>query len=105
MSANKNDGAKYVGDKHNLETLPLDIAQLVQNDWKNQRPQEWPFFEPIDKYASLLLCKAECMYVFVCMHVSVFQSVLVTSLRKHGSFGILILLHVQAAKRELFAAC
>uniref|UniRef100_A0A914RYJ0 Sulfhydryl oxidase n=1 Tax=Parascaris equorum TaxID=6256 RepID=A0A914RYJ0_PAREQ len=51
MSKGKEDGIRYEGNKHELATLPLDVAQLVRDDWLKQRPPQWPSFDYADKYA------------------------------------------------------
>lgn len=51
MSANANDAVQYKGNKHNLNAVALDIAELVYNDWIYQRPAGWPNFQNSDKYA------------------------------------------------------
>ncbi|VDK53220.1 unnamed protein product [Gongylonema pulchrum] len=43
MSKSKNDATNYAGNKYKVDTVPLDIAQLVQNDWTQQKPKEWPY--------------------------------------------------------------
>lgn len=51
MSRGKEDGIRYEGNKHELTTLPLDVAQLVRDDWLKQRPPQWPSFDYADKCA------------------------------------------------------
>ncbi|VDM27923.1 unnamed protein product [Toxocara canis] len=45
MSIGKDDGIRYDGDKQEVSTLALDVAQLVREDWIRQRPTEWPNFD------------------------------------------------------------
>ncbi|VDN86124.1 unnamed protein product [Brugia pahangi] len=51
MSTSANDAVAYKGNKHNLNEVALDIAQLVYNDWIYRRPTEWPNFQTSDKMA------------------------------------------------------
>ncbi|GMT02928.1 hypothetical protein PENTCL1PPCAC_25102, partial [Pristionchus entomophagus] len=37
----------FTGDKHDLVGLPLQVAQMVHDNWETERPPEWPSFEPI----------------------------------------------------------
>ncbi|KAK6113525.1 Erv1 / Alr family protein [Brugia pahangi] len=53
MSTSANDAVAYKGNKHNLNEVALDIAQLVYNDWIYRRPTEWPNFQTSDNYVRL----------------------------------------------------
>ncbi|EJW74150.1 hypothetical protein WUBG_14945, partial [Wuchereria bancrofti] len=53
MSTSANDAVAYKGNKHNLNEVALDIAQLVYNDWIYRRPAEWPNFQSSDNYVRL----------------------------------------------------
>ncbi|KAF8381544.1 hypothetical protein PRIPAC_70686, partial [Pristionchus pacificus] len=46
-SASAGDAQPFNGDKHDLATLPLQVAQMVHDNWATERPAEWPSFEPI----------------------------------------------------------
>lgn len=45
MSRSHDDGVKYNGDKHDMVNLPLDVAQLVRDDWLKRKPSELPNFD------------------------------------------------------------
>ncbi|VDM97477.1 unnamed protein product, partial [Thelazia callipaeda] len=47
-SKNAKDAVLFVGDKYDLNKLPLEIAEFVKNDWSNQRPENWPTFDPVN---------------------------------------------------------
>ncbi|CAJ0578938.1 unnamed protein product, partial [Mesorhabditis spiculigera] len=51
--ANKDDVVPFQGDKHNLETLPTDLAALVKADAEVQHPTGWPLFDPVPDSTSL----------------------------------------------------
>uniref|UniRef100_A0A914ZI59 Sulfhydryl oxidase n=2 Tax=Parascaris univalens TaxID=6257 RepID=A0A914ZI59_PARUN len=53
MSKGKEDGIRYEGNKHELATLPLDVAQLVRDDWLKQRPPQWPSFDYADNSSTV----------------------------------------------------
>uniref|UniRef100_F1L048 Sulfhydryl oxidase n=1 Tax=Ascaris suum TaxID=6253 RepID=F1L048_ASCSU len=53
MSRGKEDGIRYEGNKHELTTLPLDVAQLVRDDWLKQRPPQWPSFDYADNSSTV----------------------------------------------------
>ncbi|CAI5455650.1 unnamed protein product [Caenorhabditis angaria] len=52
LSANKDDGMKYSGDKYDINKLEHDISGLVQADGQRQKPETWPTFLPIDESTS-----------------------------------------------------
>ncbi|VDK19280.1 unnamed protein product, partial [Anisakis simplex] len=45
MSRSHDDGVKYNGNKHDMVNLPLDVAQLVRDDWLKRKPSELPNFD------------------------------------------------------------
>ncbi|GMT33551.1 hypothetical protein PFISCL1PPCAC_24848 [Pristionchus fissidentatus] len=46
-SRSAEDATIFTGDKHDLPYLPFSVAQLVHDNWKTERPAEWPSFEAI----------------------------------------------------------
>lgn len=44
-STNKDDGKFFKGDSHDIVRLPLEVANLVHEDWSKQQPSEWPNFD------------------------------------------------------------
>ncbi|GMR33475.1 hypothetical protein PMAYCL1PPCAC_03670 [Pristionchus mayeri] len=46
-SLSPTDAIPFTGDKHDLPGLPLQVAQMVHDNWESERPAEWPSFEPI----------------------------------------------------------
>ncbi|VDD96066.1 unnamed protein product [Enterobius vermicularis] len=52
-STNKDDGKFFKGDSHDIVRLPLEVANLVHEDWSKQQPSEWPNFDFANDDASL----------------------------------------------------
>uniref|UniRef100_A0A914WWW1 Sulfhydryl oxidase n=1 Tax=Plectus sambesii TaxID=2011161 RepID=A0A914WWW1_9BILA len=53
QSKTKDDGVKFEGDKHDIINLPGNLAQLVYDDYMQQKPAEWPKFAPIHSTATV----------------------------------------------------
>lgn len=45
MSASKDDGKKYEGDKYDIDNMAVDLAKMVHEDYLKYKPAAWPKME------------------------------------------------------------